>query len=212
MRAAVMIALCLALAGAVLARADEPPAGRQLTRSIRENTDKLADLRDQITAQRERMIQQIQSSGELQLERVASALVRPVAARFDDPDGGLAYIRISAQLAATNTLQFLQGQEAGVPYGSNMTPLWAPFLEALPRPVQDQRLSLIVGMLFHGLADHALYRDSGDAGMADTELMLCNLIDSICAVIRAPVSGQTRAVLEAFGGASPNENATIREP
>ena len=151
-----------------------------------------------IGALRRQMLADIAQQQPVTLEAIASALVLPVAARFDDPDGGLAYIKISAQLAATNTLRFFS-QGEGVAEdanrskdpGGNMTPLWTPFLESLPAPVRDQRMSLVVGMLFHGLADHAVFRDRGRAGLANTELMVSNLIDSICAVLRAPVSPQT---------------------
>jgi AcrR family transcriptional regulator len=151
-----------------------------------------------IGALRRQMLADIAQQQPVTLEAIASALVLPVAARFDDPDGGLAYIKISAQLAATNTLRFFS-QGEGVDEdtnrskdpGGDMTPLWTPFLESLPAPVRDQRMSLVVGMLFHGLADHAVFRDRGRAGLANTELMVGNLIDSICAVLRAPVSPQT---------------------
>ena len=147
-----------------------------------------------IGALRRQMLADIKQLKPVTLEAIASALVLPVAARFDDPDGGLAYIKISAQLAATNTLRFFsQGNlsDDGSDHGGNMTPLWAPFLAPLPAAVRDQRMSLVVGMLFHGLADHAVFRDKGRAGLANTELMVSNLIDSICAVISAPVSAQT---------------------
>ena len=151
-----------------------------------------------IGALRRQMLADIAQQQPVTLEAIASALVLPVAARFDDPDGGLAYIKISAQLAATNTLRFFsQGDgsddsaDRSKDPGGNMSPLWAPFLKSLPAAVRDQRMSLVVGMLFHGLADHAVFRDRGRAGLANTELMVSNLIDSICAVLRAPVSAQT---------------------
>ena len=149
----------------------------------------IAKLRNQLLAR-------IETNENPRLEDLASALVRPVAARFEDPDGGLAYIRISAQLAAANILQF-SPQETGAggqpAWGSRMRHLWAPFLRHLPGPVREQRMSLIIGMLFHGLADHAVYRERGGPELANTELMLCNLIDSICAIVRAPVSSDTLA-------------------
>jgi AcrR family transcriptional regulator len=149
-----------------------------------------------ISEQRTAMVEAMESSGEIRLADLANALVRPVATRFDDPDGGIAYIRISAQLAAANMLTFFHQGEAGEPgYGPNMMPLWAPFLAHLPKPVQDQRMSLLVGMLFHGLADHAVYRESGDASLANTELMVSNLVDCLCAVLNAPVSDSTKASL-----------------
>jgi AcrR family transcriptional regulator len=147
-----------------------------------------------ISAQRTAMIESIKQGAEITLQDVANTLVRPVAARFDDPDGGIAYIRISAQLAAANMLNYFhQGTSPG--YGPDMTSLWAPFLRHLPKPVHDQRMSLVVGMLFHGLADHAIYRDSGVGDIANTELMISNLIDCLCAVLSAPVSGVTEAML-----------------
>ena len=152
-----------------------------------------------ISAQRTAMIESIQRGADITLEDVASALVRPVAARFNAADdGGIAYIRISAQLAAANMLNFFHQDEdsdASPGYGPSMTLLWAPFLRHLPKPVRDQRMSLVVGMLFHGLADHAIYRDSGDNDLANTELMVSNLIDCLCAVLRAPVSSNTEATL-----------------
>jgi AcrR family transcriptional regulator len=151
-----------------------------------------------ISAQRTAMVKAMEDRGDIRLQDVASALVRPVAARFDDPDGGVAYIRISAQLASANILNFFHRDEttAATPdYGPDMAPLWAPFLDQLPKPVQDQRMSLVVGMLFHGFSDHADYIESGDPTLANTELMVSNLIDCLCAVLSAPVSDSTAATL-----------------
>jgi AcrR family transcriptional regulator len=151
-----------------------------------------------ISAQRTAMIESIERGADITLQDVASALVRPVAARFNAADGGIAYIKISAQLAAANMLNFFHqdnGTGASPGYGPNMTSLWAPFLRHLPKPVRDQRMSLVVGMLFHGLADHAVFRDSGDVDLANTELMVSNLIDCLCAVLSAPVSASTKATL-----------------
>jgi AcrR family transcriptional regulator len=151
-----------------------------------------------ISARRTEMIERIERGGDIRLEDVASALVRPVAARFDADDGGIAYIRISAQLTAASMLNYFHQEDnsgASPGPGPNMTPLWAPFLRQLPKPVRDQRMSLVVGMLFHGLADHALLRESGDVDLANTELMVSNLIDCLCAVINAPVSAATGSTL-----------------
>jgi AcrR family transcriptional regulator len=143
---------------------------------------------------RRELLSEIDERDSVTLEDLAGALVRPVAERFNDPDGGIAYIRISAQLAAANMLDF--EAHGGVPgddvnYGADMASLWVPFLAHLPGPVREHRMSLMVGMLFHGLADHAVYRESSDADLANTELMVSNLIDSICAVLRAPASAAT---------------------
>ncbi len=147
-----------------------------------------------IGALRRGLLAEINDRATVALEDLAAALVRPVAGRFDDPDGGIAYIKISAQLAAANMLDFraqrgVLGDDAD--YGPDMDALWTPFLAHLPGPVREHRMSLMVGMLLHGLADHAIYRESSDADLANTDLMVSNLIDSICAVLRAPASAAT---------------------
>lgn len=147
-----------------------------------------------IGVMRRDMLAALEQQKDIGLRDIAALLVRPVAARFEDDDGGIAYIHISAQLAPTNALQYEgdsidPAQDAN--YGPTLSKLWQPFLAPLPGKVRAQRLSLIVGMLFHGLADHAKTRQHT---AADTQLMVSNLIDSICAVVQAPVSDDTRAV------------------
>jgi AcrR family transcriptional regulator len=152
-----------------------------------------------IAALRNEMLEALSREQDPPLAAVVRALVLPVAARFEDPDGGLAYIRISAELAASSLLEVYQRgatADAEPAWGSNLTPYWAPFLKALPERLRSQRMSLVVGMLFHGLADHAVYRERGDLNLGDTELMLSNLVDSICAVVQAPVSEATLDALE----------------
>ena len=124
--------------------------------------------------------------------------MRPVAARFEDPDGGVCYIKISAQLAANNMLEYsLRRSDLNreSDWGPNMNRLWRPFLKHLPRAIIDYRMSLMVSMLFHGLADHALHRERSQGELSNTDLMVSNLIDSICAMLSAPVSDQTQALL-----------------
>lgn len=148
-----------------------------------------------IAAQRSQLLEQINMIEKPTLTDVVTALVQPVAARLEDADGGIAYIKISSQLSAANTLSYFHPEQSssGISIASwpDMSPLWAPYLKRLPGKVREQRMSLVVGMLFHGLADHALFREQMQPGLGDTELMVSNLIDSICAVLNAPVSPGT---------------------
>jgi AcrR family transcriptional regulator len=151
-----------------------------------------------IAALRSQMLQAIEDDPQASLADVVAALVRPVAARFEDEDGGVAYIKVSAQLAAANLLRFFHnraGKEITPEYWPDMAKLWGPHLKDIPAAVRDHRMSLMVGMMFHGLADHAVFRDSDEAHMANTELMVNNLIDSICAMLTAPISANTAQVL-----------------
>lgn len=160
-----------------------------------------------IAALRNQLLQQIEEAEQHSLADVAAALVRPVAGRLKDPDGGVAYIKISSQLSASNMLSYFHPEQS--PGGVNiaawpdMSALWVPYLTHLPGAVRDQRMSLVVGMLFHGFADHALYREQSEPGLGDTQLMVSNLIDSICAVLSAPVSPATvEAVKQLSAGES----------
>jgi AcrR family transcriptional regulator len=148
-----------------------------------------------IAAQRSQLLGQINRIEKPTLTDVVTALVQPVAARLEDADGGIAYIKISSQLSAANTLSYFHPEQSssGISIASwpDMSPLWAPYLKRLPGKVREQRMSLVVGMLFHGLADHALFREQMQPGLGDTQLMVSNLIDSICAVLNAPVSPGT---------------------
>jgi AcrR family transcriptional regulator len=149
-----------------------------------------------IGALRRQMLEELEQ-GKTSLRDIVSALVLPVAARFEEPDGGVCYIKISAQLAASNLREFTRrssnpGREAD--WGPDMNPLWRPFLSQLPPTVLAHRMSLMVSLLFHGLADHAAHCERGDKELANTPLMVSNLIDSICAMLSAPVSDQTRAL------------------
>ena len=151
-----------------------------------------------IAAQRTAMINAISSSPNATLADVIAALVKPVAARFEDEDGGLAYIKISAQLAASNLLRYFHkqsGKEDAPEYWPDMAHLWGPYLEEIPLALRNHRMSLMVGMMFHGLADHAIFRESDEPEMANTELMVNNLIDSIGAMLAAPASASTVAAL-----------------
>jgi AcrR family transcriptional regulator len=151
-----------------------------------------------IAAMRSVMLEEISADANATLADVVTALVQPVAARFEDADGGVAYIKISAQLAAANLLRYFHnraGKEISPEYWPDMAKLWGPYLKDTPKAVLDQRMSLMVGMMFHGLADHAVFRDSDEADLANTALMVNNLIDSICAMLTAPVSAKTAQVL-----------------
>ncbi len=152
-----------------------------------------------INERRSAMLAAIAENPSATLAALVAALVQPVADRFEDPDGGLAYIKISAQLAAANLLRYFHqrtGKDIAPANWPDMSELWEPHLKHLPEPIRDHRMSLMVGMLFHGLADHAVFREADEAELANTQLMVSNLIDAICAMLVAPVSQATTAVLE----------------
>jgi AcrR family transcriptional regulator len=109
-----------------------------------------------VVAARNAMFEQMAAEGRERLEDVVRAFVRPVAAKMRDPDGGVAFIRFSAQMIAAN-VQVLAGEG---PYRFAI-----PEIESLSRRLQralagrglpdDQlqaRWTMAAIMLFQGLA------------------------------------------------------------
>jgi hypothetical protein len=67
----------------------------------------------------------------------------------------------------------------------------------LPEALWVPRWLLLIGLLFHGLADYAhLVGQRGEGvPVPPRELFVSNLVDSIVALLEAPCSGQTSAWL-----------------
>lgn len=151
-----------------------------------------------ITAARNAALDRIENNPQHTLRDVISALVIPVAERLDDSDGGVAYVRISAQLTATNIQAWFHPEQpalSSVHAWSRITDLCIPFLVELPPAIRDQRIFLIATMMFHALADHSVLREAGEPILNPSALLVHNLIDSLCAVLLGPVSVDTAAIL-----------------
>jgi len=145
-----------------------------------------------IVARRHVLLDELERVGHFDLSDVVRALVRPVAAKLTDPDGGRDFIRINAQLVALHTVHVRHAGPSPLKLPANDR--FTLFLERalagqeLPVAVLKQRAMLAAVLLFHGLADHLRMlelADTMDASM-DTELFLGTLEDSIVAVLRGP--------------------------
>jgi hypothetical protein len=143
-------------------------------------------------ARRHVLLDELERVGHFDLSDVVRALVRPVAAKLTDPDGGRDFIRINAQLVALHTVHVRHAGPSPLKLPANDR--FTLFLERalagqeLPVAVLKQRAMLAAVLLFHGLADHLRMlelADTMDASM-DTELFLGTLEDSIVAVLRGP--------------------------
>ncbi len=134
------------------------------------------------------------------LEELVQALVIPLAEKLDDPNGGSAYIHISAELIASNTMAYyLPGEHPlRINRESRLAALLAQRLQ-LPRLLLETRMVLATSLLFHGLSDHARIRDLGVAApreLLDTPLLVSTLTDAILAVLSAPASAATCNLLK----------------
>ncbi|WP_066921624.1 TetR/AcrR family transcriptional regulator [Steroidobacter denitrificans] len=165
-----------------------------------------------IAAAREVMLGRLQGSPSRRwLRPLAEALVRPVAAKLHDADGGREFIRINAQLIALHTLSV-----RGVPASTMRLAHADRFTRALqralraaavPGPVARNRGMLAAVLVFHGLDDYSRLLDAAGERRAtvDIRLFVANLEDAVVALLSAAVSAGTgsadgsRRAREIFG-------------
>jgi AcrR family transcriptional regulator len=108
-----------------------------------------------IAEHRNSLLDEIEERGEAgDLRRLAEAFVLPVARRAQDPDGGMAYVQISAQLIGhpQYTLSRLD-QVRGRASSRRLTRLVATVGPEVPAEFALPRLITVTGLLFHGIAD-----------------------------------------------------------
>jgi AcrR family transcriptional regulator len=151
-----------------------------------------------IDQRRHAMLDELEPSGRLELRSLVEALVLPVAEKLDDPDGGVAFIRVNAQLIGHTSFPLLELHAQRVNRGADrLQRLMAQSTPELPASLRVPRWLLLIGLLFHGLADyvHLTESDGGTRRLPSRELFVSNLIDSIVAVAAANVSEATRTRL-----------------
>ncbi|TXS92702.1 TetR/AcrR family transcriptional regulator [Parahaliea maris] len=158
-----------------------------------------------IAALRNQRIAALEAAGELTLESVVKAWVEPVADKLQDPDGGLHFIRVNAQLTSTHTLSLLKPDTATLRAegAEQLARAFRLTLPQLPDAVREQRLQLAASLLFHGLADHSQLLENmsrqqvtADSILRDDPLFVLNLVDAIYALLAAPVSPEIQQRLQ----------------
>jgi AcrR family transcriptional regulator len=132
------------------------------------------------------------------LEPMVQAFVRPVAAKLRDPDGGVAFIRFSAQMIAANVL-LLDGKgpyRFSVPGVDDLNRRLSHAVRGqnLPEAVRRERLTMASIMLFQGLAVYSAVRRAqgpGDAGSeGDLDRFVTDLERMIMGALTAPFSSE----------------------
>jgi AcrR family transcriptional regulator len=138
-----------------------------------------------ISARRQQILES--NADQPSLHNTVKALVIPVAEKLSDPDGGQAFIRISAELSASNTLSYYQPTESTLRISreDKLAQMITQELSAIPQAIIEHRMILAVGLLFHSLSDHCQLKAANrlEGSLADTDLMIANLINSIVAIL-----------------------------
>ena len=145
-----------------------------------------------IEARRAELLDQLGSARRPRLRRLVEALVVPVAEKLRDPDGGEAFVRIQAALLGHPRFPLLAGEEPPEnPTAVRLFDAVARTTAALPEALRGPRMLLVTGLVFHGLADRA--RLAGSQRPEDWQVYVDHLVDCVVAVLRAPVSAETKA-------------------
>ena len=136
----------------------------------------------EVEARRHAMLDEYEARGEADLRALASALVRPLAAKLADRDGGLHFLQIYAELVERPKQPTANGT-------TDSLTRWRTLLE----PLLDEeaaRLHRRFTAILHTTQE--LGRRARTGPRADDRLFTSYLIDVVAAILGAPVSAETR--------------------
>ena len=152
-----------------------------------------------IERRRHALLDGIEASGTLELRRLAEALVIPLAEKLDDPDGGIAFLRVNAHLIGHPDFSLLELHAQRVNRGADrLHRLTACACPDLPEELWISRWLALSGLLFHGMADyaHLTERKGGAALNIPRTVFVSNLVDCAVAVMEVCQSSETGAQLQ----------------
>ena len=121
------------------------------------------------------------------LRCLAEALVLPMVEEAEEPDGGLAFVRISAQLMGHPVYShlFFGNWAAQVPGALRWARLLAEAGPEVPPAYVRARVLLMAGLLLHGISDWSSAAEALDPELRRPEWSAVkeSLVDSIAAVL-----------------------------
>ncbi|MBK5222446.1 MAG: TetR family transcriptional regulator [Acidimicrobiia bacterium] len=141
--------------------------------------------RPAIESARHAVLDHCEAEGTLGLRDLAGALVRPLAAKLSDPDGGPNYLQINAELV--NKPRPLVDPAPGDPADSVQR--WRALVEPLLDPDAVVLHRRFTAIRFTAVE---LGRRAATAPHTDDRLFVHQLIDLTAALLSAPLSDETR--------------------
>ena len=138
----------------------------------------------EVEARRHAMLDEYEANGSGDLRALASALVRPLAAKLGDTDGGREFLQIYAEL-----IEKPREPVSGDGDGRDSLHRW----RALVDPHLDEeaaRLHRRFTAILHTTQE--LGRRARGSRRADDRLFISYLVDVVAAILAAPVSAETR--------------------
>jgi AcrR family transcriptional regulator len=145
-----------------------------------------------IEARRNELLDSYEAAGVDDLRVLAEALVRPSAAKLADPDGGRAFLRIHAQV--------INRPDWPTPEPHRRRSKPADSIDRWRRLVAPLLPDVAVHRLHHRftamrVSATELARRAASAPRRDDQLFTSHLVDLVTALLAAPVSAQTAALL-----------------
>jgi AcrR family transcriptional regulator len=142
----------------------------------------------------------LEGEGDPDLRSLVQVLVRPVADKVHDPDGGLAFVRINSELIGHPGFPLLTlWEKRGNHAAERLQRLTARATTPLPAPAWRPRWLLVTGLLFHGLADWSRVgaqlggptRGARNSERTTWNRFVDELVEAIVAVLSAPPAKET---------------------
>jgi len=147
----------------------------------------LAKHHTSIEVQRHRLLDECVHSATGDVRALAGALVRPEADKLADADGGRAYLRINAQLF-NRTGKMPESRSA-----KRSINRWRAMVAPLLSEDAVQRLHHRYAAIRFSATE--LGRRAAEPARRDDRLFVANLVDLVAALLSAPVSAETEALL-----------------
>ena len=152
-----------------------------------------------IEERRSQRLDVLEGAGSESLRDFVEVLVYPLAEEVLNPDGGVAYVRMTADLIGHPEFSPLSRERTGRPDPARLLGHIVRTAHELPHHLVGHRMLLVTGMLFHGMADQARVESSKQAiDPAEWELFARDLVDCMVLVLEAPVSDPTNPNAPAF--------------
>lgn len=142
-----------------------------------------------VEASRHLLLDQYEGSGHPDLRVLAGALVRPLAAKLADPDGGAEYLRICAHLYGRPDPRI---DPAHLSDPAHSIYRWRMLVAPL---VSETALALHQRFTAVRITHLELGYRAARSARGDDRLFVSHLIDLVAAVLGVPASAQTRAVM-----------------
>jgi AcrR family transcriptional regulator len=137
-----------------------------------------------VESRRQAMLDQYEAEGEADLRFLAAALVRPLAAKLADPDGGPEFLQIHADLM-NRPQPIVAGAGEDETVSTNR---WRALIEPLLAPEAVALHRRFAAMLFNAVE---LGRRARSGPHTDDRLFTSSLVDVVTAMLGAPVSDET---------------------